>query len=244
MNNRLVEAALCLLLAASFNCEIVRAHSTDGRTQDSGKDKDAKDSVVERLLVVYRQSPDTDSIKPAVEHALCVLPAKVTKAMLSAGIKVRIVPTLLDYDATLSWPFGMPPLKEEDSVVDDNFGIFHVETKSVLIAEKGALGQGGKLERNPSAFRTTLHECGHAFDFCSGDLSRGEEFRLVCQSERAGHWCFGSVPPNQKDVWESREVFAGCVMDQSLKLVGEPEERGNLLELNPRCEQLVQRMIR
>ena len=212
--------------------------------QDARKDVDAKDSVLKRLLVVYRQSPDTEAIKPAVEHALKILPDKVVQALLAAGIKVRIVPTLLDYDATLSWPFGMPPLKEEDSVVDDNFGIFHVETKSVLIAEKSAMGEGGKLERNPSPFRTTLHECGHAFDFCSGDLSRREEFRLVCQSEGAGHWCFGRVPPNQKDVWESREVFARCVMDQSLKLVGQPEERGNVLKLNPRCEQLVQRMIR
>jgi len=258
VNSRLIGATLASLGAVWVSVfpvagDTYRDSTYGGAVRDSRDVRDTRDArdvknaVVAQLLVIYRQSPDTDAIRPQVEHALKLLPDKVTQALISKGIKVRIVPTLLDYDPTLNAAHGGPRGWAEGSTFDNVGGLFHIKTTSPLIAERVVSQKTGKSELNDRPFRTTLHESGHAFDYCSDYPSRGEEFRAAYEddSSRLTETQRTRLPTfAQSGNGGPSEVFATSVGNESLKLAGLPEMRPDVASAFPRCARVVQRLIR
>ncbi|MBS2010926.1 MAG: hypothetical protein JST01_27995 [Cyanobacteria bacterium SZAS TMP-1] len=131
------------------------------------------------LLQIYRSSAAADKRYPEVARAVALLPERVTTTLRSAGVKILIVPSLLEYDSSLGQK-GAPRGWESGSSFENVGGLYHVKTNAVLVAERAVpLHGGGAAQPTEHRFRTVLHETGHAFDSCLGHISRAADFRAA-----------------------------------------------------------------
>jgi tetratricopeptide (TPR) repeat protein len=132
--------------------------------------------AVPYAIASTQQSTDTEFIRDEVTKSFLTLPDEVQKALLNSGIRITIAPTVTDslpelenthprgYESTDTW-------RKVPAYYTGQEG-----PKSIVIAEKFETS-AGQMALNENAFFSTLHELGHAYDYCKGQISYASRFK-------------------------------------------------------------------
>jgi hypothetical protein len=174
-----------------------------------------------------------------------MIPSRAKQQLANYGVRWVEVPTLLEYD---------PDLANKRATGWDEFGggsyayiaaTYAIKRNEVLVAEH-ALRRDGSDELRGHRLQTTLHETGHAFDWCLGRFSTGDEFRAAYAQDtqtltaaQRGQLAYFL----QSDDKGPGETFAQLFAESVNKQVGKPAYNKALVDLFPNCFRVVLRQV-
>jgi PDZ domain len=131
------------------------------------------DAVDKRLIAIQRHTADTDAIYDQVVAALNVVPKSVKLDLANYGVKILITPTIIE--ANPSFATEKPRGYIHGGGYDNCPGLYNNGTKDLYIAERAAW-KNSPPQLNRWVLSTSLHELGHAYDYCKGHLSSSDAF--------------------------------------------------------------------
>lgn len=197
------------------------------------------------LVSVFQRSEETPPVYHAVVHAVAALPPGVKDTLVKAGVRWKVVPTLVDYDQRLAdmqargWKEG-----NDFRYVAGTYSFRHNE---VLIAVRALRPKDGVMAARGHRLQTTLHETGHGYDHVIGKYSKTADFRSAYnddvsrlssdqRSELKYYLQADDAGPNETFA----ELFAEGVMRQA-KI---QPETGEIVQFFPRTFEVVARLLR
>jgi hypothetical protein len=152
---------------------------TYGRASSSAQSTAAFSSQMDRMIEIVRplagRPQVSSSMIGTVRSALTHVPKSALAAVAEYGIKIVITPTLIDHN---------PELKNREGRGYDGHtlrlcpGMF--DGRHLIVCEN-TMSEEDESVIDPidksDVFETTLHEFGHAFDYCKGQFSESEDFK-------------------------------------------------------------------
>lgn len=163
-----------------YSCKIERVLSA--QADDEPKVVEKKIQIKKELPTIIssmRQSKDSAGIEKEVKEALSVLPQSMLDNLKKWGLKIKIVPNLIENDNSLS---GQTPRGYTHGGGYDNCGgLFKGGEKTIYISENVA-NRSQPYKRNDRIYHTVLHEFGHAYD-SFGNFSSSDSFDEICQKD-------------------------------------------------------------
>lgn len=168
--------------ATTAETSAVAATSTTASLKIDPADKD--------FVTIHRKTPDSDKIYNTVMNALSVVPKAIKDDIKGGGCKILVCPTILEANPHLNQT--RPEGYLHGGGYDNCPGMFYSGTKILYIAER-AQWKNSPPRLNWMAASTTLHELGHAYDFCKGNMSSGSEFEKLYKED------YGRLSVSQKN---------------------------------------------
>ncbi len=117
-----------------------------------------------------------------VLRAYSAIPPQTAQQMKDAGLRIVIVPSLVEYRPELVGK--QPPGYEEGQDYSHMDAQYRGKANEVVVAVKVARTSEGMVTNNRVG-SATLHELGHAYDKWAGFPSRSEEFMSAYQQDVA-----------------------------------------------------------
>lgn len=171
-------------------------------------------SASDKKLVEIHQNKktkNTDYVYDQVATALNGLSDKTKDVLRAGGCKILLTPTILSARPDLR---GVQPSGYLHGGGYDNCpGMFDPSTKVLYIAESASRGNSPP-QLNEWAYMTTLHELGHAFDFCKNKVSDSTAFQKVVKEDhhkltnttREAYWYYTQPGRGESELFA--ETFA------------------------------------
>lgn len=162
-----------------FNCSPTRSPSQKsllekaGLKELPGKKLEGETKPESPPIIIVKRSKDTDYIEEKVNKALLKIPKKVRDRLALGGLKIRIVPSLIDADPGLRG--GRPSGYTHGGGWDNCPGRYDDVRRTIFIGERNGW-RNQPMALNQGAEGITVHECGHAFDH-QNYCSTSEEFK-------------------------------------------------------------------
>lgn len=162
-----------------FNCSPTRSPSQKSLLEKAGltelpSDKPKGETKPEAPpIFIGKRSKDTDYIEAKVNKAVLKIPKKIREKLAQGGLKLRIVPSLIDADPGLAR--GRPSGYTHGGGWDNCPGRYDDMRRTIFIGERNGW-RNQPMTRNEGAEGITVHEFGHAFDH-QNYCSTSEEFK-------------------------------------------------------------------
>lgn len=154
-----------------------------------------------------RQSKHSAQIEKEVVEALSIVPPSLLDNLKDWGLKIKIVPSLIEDDSSLA--NQIPRGYTHGGGFDNCGGLFRGEIKTIYIAENVASGNQ-PYKRNELVHHTVWHELGHALDL-SGGISTSQAFEedyLKDKANLTNEQCRNNAYLVQEDQAGQSECFA------------------------------------
>lgn len=127
------------------------------------------------LVTIHRKSGDSTPVYDQVAQCLQKVRPSLKKELLDWGLKIEIVPNILEARPELK---GNKPRGYIHGGDYNNCpGLFMPADKTILVAEKASIGSS-PYQRNVWVASTMLHEMGHAVDYMKL-ATNSEEFKTA-----------------------------------------------------------------
>lgn len=159
------------------------------------------------ILSSARQSKYSAQIEKEILEALSIVPQSLLNELKDWGLKVKIVPSLIEDDNSLA--NLIPRGYTHGGGFDNCGGLFRGEIKTIYIAENVASGNQ-PYKRNELVHHTVWHELGHALDL-SGGISASQAFEedyLKDKANLTNEQCRSNAYLVQEDRAGQSECFA------------------------------------
>lgn len=159
------------------------------------------------ILSSARQSKHSAQIEKEVVEALSIVPPSLLNELKDWGLKIKIVPSLIEDDSSLA--NQIPRGYTHGGGFDNCGGLFRGEIKTIYIAENVASGNQ-PYKRNELVHHTVWHELGHALDL-SGGISTSQAFEedyLKDKANLTNEQCRSNAYLVQEDQAGQSECFA------------------------------------
>jgi hypothetical protein len=113
------------------------------------------------LVEAISKGPESDAVYKEVSLAVAAIPLRIKSQLVNAGVRWKVVPTLVDY-----CPEAIGKLSPGWEGKDYSYvgGTVLRKSNEVIIAVRARRGKDGVLDLCKRWRRCTLHETGHAFD--------------------------------------------------------------------------------
>ncbi len=132
------------------------------------------------IIASTRKTKDSSAIEIEVKEALSIVPQPLLESLKKWGLKIKIVPNLIEDDRSLA---GQVPRGYTHGGGYDNCGgLFRPSEKTIYISESVA-SNNHPYQRNNRVHSTLLHEFGHAYD-SFGSFSSSGAFIEICQQDQ------------------------------------------------------------
>jgi len=118
----------------------------------------------------HHRTSSAESSKSLVLSALAWLPDEMIQTFLSRGVSVVVSPSVKDYELTAGETVG----SDRGAHLEKVAGEYIARTKTVVIGED-SINPSNSISENLGLI---LHEFGHAYDDCCGNLSNQVPFKL------------------------------------------------------------------
>lgn len=172
-----------------YICKIMRLApgSANGEVQKQQKDYS---KITTPVIEISRKSSYSEGIRQDVLEGLSQIPKSIRDDMNAWGLKVKIVPSIVDDDRSLVQ--DRPRGYTHGGGYDNCPGMYC--NKVILIPERVSW-KNSPMGRNHQVTGTILHEMGHAFDHFR-NASTSEDFESVYQSDAT------KIPGEGRRRWE------------------------------------------
>ncbi len=164
-----------------FSCSPMRSPSQKTLLERAGLTELPKESKTETEtktpdslpLILAKKSADSEYIEKSVRKALEKIPKSIRDRLGIWGLKVQIVPSLIDADPGLRG--GRPSGYTHGGGWDNCPGRFDSARRTIFIGERNGW-RNQPMALNQGAEGITVHEFGHAFDD-QANCSRSADFK-------------------------------------------------------------------
>lgn len=150
--------------------------STSSRSSRHNMSADAKDQVIEKLVVKVRALSDRPNVSEAtiysIKESLRQYPTPLLGVLWSRGCKIFVTPTMIDKEPGLV--NRQPAGYEEGDTYRNCPGMFN---GNIVLCEKVFVGDGPDLKTAPDIVGTLRHELGHAVDWYLGRLTAKDDYK-------------------------------------------------------------------
>jgi hypothetical protein len=113
------------------------------------------------LVEAISKGPETDTVYKEVSLAVAAIPLRIKRQLDDAGVRWKVVPTLVDYSPEAAGRVSPGWEGKDYSYVG---GTVLRKSNEVIIAVRARRSNDGVLDLCKHRRRCTLHETGHAFD--------------------------------------------------------------------------------
>jgi len=185
------EAVLAIERAGKrYTCKVMRLAPGTNTGEISGKKSTDYSKIITPQIEISRKSNASEGIRQDVLEGLSQIPQSIRDDMASWGLKVKIVPSIVDDDKNLV--HERPRGYNHGGGYDNCPGMYH--NKVIYIPERVAW-KNSPMKTNHQVSSTILHEMGHAFDHYR-NASSAEDFTSVYKGDAS------KIPGEGRRRWE------------------------------------------
>lgn len=196
------------------------------------------------LVQIYRTSDATEPVYKAVSSAVALVPTGVKQTLVDAGVRWKIVPTLVEYDPALASKQARGWDGRDYRYVAGTYSYKHNE---VLIAEQALRTNDNVAALKGHRLQTTLHETGHAYDWKLKQYSKRVLFRAAYDNDVSQmtdalkqklHYYM------QPDDGGPSETFAELFADGIMQMNNIQAERPFIIQYFPRSFEVARELLK
>lgn len=149
-----------------------------GQSQSSASSNQSSE-IDRQLITVFRPSSDSQAVKEQALSALQPVRLPLKKELLEWGLRVTIVPNILEARPELrnTKPRGYIHGGDYNNCA----GMFMPGDKTILVAERASIGSS-PYQRNVWVASTMLHELGHAVDAMKS-VTKSDPFQVASDED-------------------------------------------------------------
>ncbi len=173
-----------------YTCKVMRLAPGTIVSETSNRNNSDYSKITTPVMEISRKSNASESIRQEVLEGLSQIPKSIRDDMSSWGLKVKIVPSIVDDDRNLV--HERPRGYTHGGGYDNCPGMYH--NKVIFIPERVSW-KNSPMRANHQVAGTILHEMGHAFDHFR-NASRSEEFESIYQGDAT------KIPGEGRRRWE------------------------------------------
>lgn len=173
-----------------YVCKVMRLAPGAAVGEIVSKQKNDYSKITTPSIEISRKSNNSESIRQDVLEGLSQIPKSIRDDMSSWGLKIKIVPSIVDDDHSLIQE--RPRGYTHGGGYDNCPGMYN--NKVIFIPERVSW-KNSPMGRNHQVASTILHEMGHAFDHFR-NASRNEDFESVYQNDAT------KIPGEGRRTWE------------------------------------------
>lgn len=213
-------------------------------SKEASREKKVSLSAEDKSMIDIFQKKNTGNtefVYDEVASALSCLSTKTKKTLRTKGCRILIAPTILAARPDLR---GVKPRGYLHGGGYDNCpGMFSPSTKTLYIPEKAAW-RNSPPQLNKWAMKVSLHELGHAYDFCMSNQSESIGFREAVKKDhqkltntlRNKYWYYTQSGSGESELFA--ELFS-VIHGPGVALNDE-----NMLKVFPRATEYIKGLLR